>query len=103
MIHASELEQKLFEKKQQINAASEELAIMVSAFKENQLQIKAQQKTLKGMRVSGFPHLLENLENIVHLEKSWNFAKNNKNHGNIMEFCQSRNVGTLGYYGNDNI
>ena len=48
--------------------------------------------------VTGFPHLLENLENIVHienLEKSWSFAKNNKNHGNIMEFCQSGNVGTL--------
>ena len=31
-------------------------------------------------------------KNIVHLEnleKSWNFAKNNKNHGNIMEFYQS--------------
>ena len=40
-------------------------------------------------------------KNIVHLEKSWNFAKNNKNRGNIMEFCQSGNVGTLGYCGND--
>ena len=40
-------------------------------------------------------------KNIVHLKKSWNFAKNNKNHGNIMEFCQSGNVGTLGYCGND--
>ena len=27
--------------------------------------------------------------------------KNNKNHGNIMEFWQSGNVGTLGYCGND--
>ena len=38
-------------------------------------------------------------KNIVHLEnlkKTWNFAKNNKNHANIME-----NVGTLGYCGND--
>ena len=51
--------------------------------------------------LTGFPHLLENLENIVHLEKSWNFAKNNKNHGYIMEFCQSGNVGTLGCCGND--
>ena len=40
-------------------------------------------------------------KDIVHLERSWNFAKNNKNHGNIMEFCQSGNVGTLGYCGND--
>ena len=43
-------------------------------------------------------------KNIVHLEnleKSWNFAKNNENHGNMMEFCQSGNVGTLGYCGND--
>ena len=40
-------------------------------------------------------------KNIVHLEnleKSWNFAKNIKNHGNIMEFCQARNVGTLKWY-----
>ena len=43
-------------------------------------------------------------KNIVHLEnleKSWNFAKNNKNLRNIMEFCQSGNLGTLGYCGND--
>ena len=26
--------------------------------------------------------------------------KNNKNHGHNMEFCQSGNVGTLGYCGN---
>ena len=51
------------------------------------------------------PHIYwKTWKNIVHLEnleKSWNFAKNNKNHGNIMEFCQSGNVGTLGYCGND--
>ena len=49
LVHVYDLEHKLYESKQQINASSEELAIMVSAFKENQLQIKAQQKTSKGM------------------------------------------------------
>ena len=39
-------------------------------------------------------------KNIVHPGKSWNFAKNNKNHGN-MEFWQSGNVGSLGYCGNE--
>ena len=52
----------------------------------------------------GFHIYWKTWKNIVHLEnleKSWNFANNNKNHGNIMEFCQSGNVGTLGYCEND--
>ena len=43
----------------------------------------------------------KNLVHLENLEKSWNFAKHNKNHGNIMEFFQAGNVGTLGYCGND--
>ena len=53
------------------------------------------------MSVEGSHFYWKTWKNIVHLEKSWNFAKNNKNHGNILEFCQSGNVGTLGYCGND--
>ena len=45
---------------------------------------------------TGFPHLLENLE------KYSTPGKPGKNHEilqKIMEFCQSGNVGTLGYCG----
>ena len=45
----TDLEQRLYDCKQQVNTEAEELAVMVSAFKESQLQIKAQQKTAKGM------------------------------------------------------
>ena len=38
------------------------------------------------VHISEFPYFLENLEKSrVHLEKSWNFAKNNKNPGKIIE------------------
>ncbi len=50
--HIGEVEQKLYDSKREINALAEELAIMVSAFKENQLQIKAQQKTSRGVNVN---------------------------------------------------
>ena len=48
-VRLTDLEQRLYDCKQQVNMEAEELAVMVSAFKESQLQIKAQQKTAKGM------------------------------------------------------
>ncbi len=51
MFRLTEYEQRLYDCKQQVNTDAEELAIMVSAFKESQLQIKAQQKTAKGLDI----------------------------------------------------